>query len=387
MTHQNKGRIGVIIQNVETEGGAFSYESRLIEILNGQEFLFFEKVIFCPKSLFKSIKIQFPNIAVRTYKKSFFTLLFLGLRQSLPGYKLLKAMGLKHGKLERSLKQNGIDLAYFLSPNPLVLDLVDTTFITTIWDLGHRDIPEFLEISGDRHYEERETYYQRTLPKSYRVIVDSEHTSKRIQSCYGVISDRVIIGGLLVDRPKGHQRSPDIKAPFFLYPAQFWPHKRHILLLNAFKIVSEQNKVVRLVLTGADKGNLAYIKNYAVQLGISDRVDFLGFVSRAELNGLIQSAKCLVFPTQLGPTNLPPIEAALNGTFSIISKFHNDINLDHPLIKKVLEQDPSDWATHMLQALSNEVESAIPLILDHEHFKNRLVEEFKLFLSVREEWE
>jgi hypothetical protein len=41
----------------------------------------------------------------------------------------------------------------------------------------------------------------------------------------------------------------------------------------------------------------------------------------------------------------------------------------------------------MLQALSNEVESAIPLILDHEHFKNRLVEEFKLFLSVREEWE
>ena len=387
MLHQIKGRIGVIIQNADTEGGAFSYESRVIEILNSEEFLFFEKIIFCPKKLFKSTRIQFPNNTVRTYKKSFFTFLFLGLRQSLPGYKFLKAMGLKYGKLERSLKQNGIGLAYFLSPNPLVLDLVDTTFITTIWDLGHRDIPEFLEISGDRHYEERETYYQRTLPKSYRVIVDSEHTAKRIQSCYGVISDRVIIGGLLVDKPKRHHSSPDKKAPYFLYPAQFWPHKRHVLLLKAFKIVSEQNKVVRLVLTGADKGNLAYVKNHAVQLGISDRVDFLGFVSRTDLNELIVSAECLVFPTQLGPTNLPPIEAALNGTYSIISKFHEDPNLDHPLIKMVVEQEPSIWASHMLQALSNDVKSITPLKLDHGHFKNRLVEEFELFLTLRDEWD
>ena len=375
----------VLLNNART-GGASSYEREVIKSISLNELSDFEFIIYTPKSLLKTTKEQFTTFRVRSYKAGLLALFFLNLRVTLSGYKILKSIGLKYGRLERKFRQDDVSLAYFLCPNAIALDLVDTPMINTVWDLGHRDLPEFIEISGDRHFEEREFFYRMALPKSFRVVVDTERTSDRIQSVYGVLKNKVIVGGLAVTKPSVPEIMSSKTEQFFLYPAQFWPHKRHALLLEAFKIVCEQNADCKLILTGSDKGNLEHVVQRAKTLGISERIEFMGFVDSPKLATLMQKALCLVFPSQLGPSNLPPLEAAMLGTRSLVSNVHSDPMLSNPLITIVPSQDADVWAEAMLRILTEKEPNFEALPDTESQLLCQLFSSFSEFKTHREEW-
>ena len=386
MTGSPKIRVALVVLNDLGSGGAHNYESEVIRNLASAEKLDFDYLIYAPHKLVGATKLRFPDLKVRPYRSGLITMFFLSLRSSLQGYKLLKTIGLRYGRLERSLVREAVSLAYFLAPNALVLDLVDTPTINTVWDLGHRDIPEFVEITGDRHFEERELFYRHALPKSYRVVVDTEQTSERIQSIYGVLKDRVIIGGLAAIRPSVSETRSRGTSPFFLYPAQFWPHKRHVLLLEAFRIVCNQNSDCKLIFTGGDKGNLNHVMDVAKSLDIASRVEFRGFVGASELAGLMKDAHCVVFPSQLGPSNLPPLEAAMLGTRSLMSNVHFDPLLIHPLIKTVASQNAEVWAMEMLRMLAETKAEFDPLVQPKSNFATQLCDALNAFQAHRNEW-
>jgi glycosyltransferase involved in cell wall biosynthesis len=56
-------------------------------------------------------------------------------------------------------------------------------------------------------------------------------------------------------------------------------------------------------------------------------VHYLGFVTREEYYALLKCSAGLVFPSMIGPTNLPPLEAQILGKPMSISDFH-EINFD-----------------------------------------------------------
>ena len=102
----------------------------------------------------------------------------------------------------------------------------------------------------------------------------------------------------------------NINTPYLFYPAQFWAHKNHINLLLALRILREQYHLpLSLVLVGSDKGNEAYVRRQVTELGLEDRVFFLGFIPRAELLALYRGAFSLTYVTAFVPENLPPLEA------------------------------------------------------------------------------
>ena len=379
-------KVALVVLNDGHAGGAHGYEATEIRKMCENAGADFDFIIFSPKRLAASTKSRFPGIKVRTFRNGLLTMFMLNLRHSLAGYKLLKTVGLRYGQFERSLIKESVSLVYFLSPNPLALDLVDIPMITTVWDLGHRDIPEFVEISGDRHFEEREFFYRQTIPKSFRVIVDTDQTAKRLQAIYGALKDRILVQGLGVMQPVVSEHIDNAEFPFFLYPAQFWPHKRHILLLKAFQIVCQQDTNCRLILTGSDKGNLNYVIKVAEELGIRDRIEFRGFVTSSELAILMMNAHGLVFPSQLGPSNMPPLEAALLGTPALISNVHFDPLLNHPLIRLVSSQNPKDWANEMLRVLSSPKSTITPLVINNENSHTTLTTALVEFATLRAEW-
>jgi glycosyltransferase involved in cell wall biosynthesis len=96
---------------------------------------------------------------------------------------------------------------------------------------------------------------------------------------------------------------------FYFYPAQFWAHKNHYALVQAFAIVSQKNPSAKLVLSGSDKGNKKYIEELVSKLNLSEKVLFVGFISDEEVFALYKNAIALVMPTLLGPTNMPLLEA------------------------------------------------------------------------------
>src|ERR1043166_2005499 len=98
-----------------------------------------------------------------------------------------------------------------------------------------------------------------------------------------------------------------ISGQFLLYPAQFWPHKNHLRLLQAAKLLHERHGWDgTVVCCGSDKGNIGYLQQRAKALGIQHKVHFLGFVKRSELLALYRGAFALCFPSYFGPDNLPP---------------------------------------------------------------------------------
>jgi glycosyltransferase involved in cell wall biosynthesis len=217
----------------------------------------------------------------------------------------------------------GIDLVWYLSP---YYEVVPVPFVATVWDLAHRQMPYFPEVStapGAWRWESRESYYQYVLPRAARVIVSNIAAVDSVH-LYGVQDANIRTIPLCVDvealRASGS--FPDQGVPpagvtalglepqkYLLYPAQFWPHKNHITLVDMLKILQDRGHDLKLVFTGADKGNQSFIEDYVKGLGLQDEVIFTGFVSTDTLHQLYRNAFALVFASLLGPDNLPPLEA------------------------------------------------------------------------------
>ena len=92
---------------------------------------------------------------------------------------------------EKRLDGEKIDLVYFLSPSALALDLVTHNYIFTIWDLSHRDTPEFPEVNHWREFESREILYNNAPKKAIAVLTDSELGKSNAIRRYGLDKERV----------------------------------------------------------------------------------------------------------------------------------------------------------------------------------------------------
>lgn len=242
-----------------------------------------------------------------------------------------------------------LDLAYFTVPAFVQIDI---PYIFTLWDLGHRTIPEFPEMRAGRlPWDEREMLCRRMLPRASYVVVGNEAGGKEARNFYGLARERVVAV------PFPNPDFSDVVAtpvawlkpgPFFLYPAQGWPHKNHHTLIAALaRLRAEGDTATRLVLVGSDQGNVRHLRDTAAAFGVSDRVDFGGFVSRAELKSLYGAATALVFPSLLGPNNLPPQEAAVLGCPAIISDLPGHREQMRSGARYVAPLDADAWATAM----------------------------------------
>jgi glycosyltransferase involved in cell wall biosynthesis len=294
-------------------------------------------------------------------KISYFSKILRYLKRSLLLLELsnvIKYLGLT-GSIEKILTRYHIDLVYFLSPSPLARDLEKTNFIATIWDLCHRDNPEFPEIREGYQFEKREAVYKHILPKATAILVDSYEGKVNVVRRYCIDDERVyvmpfqamasvrdhaIADGLDIDISKIYS----IDIPYIFYPAQFWPHKNHVYILDGLKeLESSYGLTVGAIFSGGDQGNLRYVKDYAKMLGISSRVRFAGFVPNEEIPALYKKSLALVMPTYFGPTNLPPIEAFELGVpvlYSDLPGLRDQVG-DAALLMNL--NDPGSMALHL----------------------------------------
>ena len=257
-------------------------------------------------------------------------------------------------RTRKQLKRLGIDLAYFSSPSHMALRLGDFPYVFTVWDTGHRDLPEFEEMASPKEYATRENLYQNAIPKAFHVMVESEATGRKLEQFYGLQSNNWTAIGLLPRVDDVPIIEPSIDGDYIIYPAARWRHKNHETLFKAFKKVLKDVPDLKLVLTGAEAGYGTELANLISEMGISDAVIDLSLVSRGELLGLIKHSKALVMPTLLGPTNIPPLEALALGTHAIISDVHDYGTEVDGLVTKVPATEPSAWAEAILTVLRQE---------------------------------
>ncbi|MBL8777963.1 MAG: glycosyltransferase family 4 protein [Acidimicrobiales bacterium] len=99
------------------------------------------------------------------------------------------------------------------------------------------------------------------------------------------------------------------ERPFFVFPAITYPHKNHLLLVRALPAVAD----AVLVLTGGAAQLERAVLAEAEALGVADRVRRPGRVPRADLDGLLDAATALLFPSTFEGFGAPVLEAMSRG--------------------------------------------------------------------------
>jgi len=322
-----KLNIAVVLDQEIFHGGGFQYGLSIILLLKKNEnekynFIFFttfKKNI----DILKKNNIEAVSLGLSRANKIFS---YIKRNQSI--YRMQKALKINlTNKFDRILKKYNIDLIYFITPSSFSLFTEQFNFIFTAWDSCHRDFPEFPEVNIYGEFEIRENLYKNALPKATKVITESDLGRINIINRYNLDADRVVSLSMLpwiasnanfmkVSDEEYKQNYVDIKkkynieGKYIFYPAQFWPHKNHIYILEGLKILKEKyNKKIYAVFSGSYKGNLGCILKKTKELGLEDQIYYIGFVDSQEMPYLYKQALALVMPTYFGPTNIPPLEA------------------------------------------------------------------------------
>lgn len=208
----------------------------------------------------------------------------------------------------------------YLSPVPA---------LATIHDLMHRYERRFPEVGNRKEYSWREWHYRNTCRWSQGILVDSRIGRQQVLDSYEVMPEKIHV------LPYCPPTYPDINDEadklwarstlphkYLFYPAQFWEHKNHKLLVRAVGILKGRFPDIRLVLAGAPKNGYASAQALVRQLGLSDNVQFLGYVPESRMPLLYRRARALVMPTFFGPTNIPPLEAMKLGCPVAVSNIY-----------------------------------------------------------------
>jgi len=216
------------------------------------------------------------------------------------------------------IEKVGLDLVHYPATTiyPLTLNV---PCVLTFWDMQHEFYPQFFP---QKVLHERARTFRPSAKKAIRVIAPSRHTRQTLQEKYKLSAERITVippaAGSIFRSPIDSGEIVKVKSKYHLpdrflfYPANPWPHKNHISLLKALKILKNEFRTTcPLVLTGALQGqhNVNLEQELRKYPEIADFVIQLGYVPVSDLPALYAAAELLVFPSLFEGFGLPILEA------------------------------------------------------------------------------
>lgn len=218
--------------------------------------------------------------------------------------------------LHRKMRAENCTLWFFPSQDSISF-LFPLSSVVAIHDLMHRYEPHFPEIGNKKEYAIREYAYSNMTKWCKAIFVDSNVGKKHVQESYAAKSHKILvlpfISGQLFSQnystPKNFDEKYQLTEKYLFYPAQFWLHKNHLNLLEAFKLIKDEFPELHLVFVGAQKNSLDLVNKKIQELQLTEKVNHFGFVDECDIPEFYRRAFALIMPTYCGPTNIPPLEA------------------------------------------------------------------------------
>jgi glycosyltransferase involved in cell wall biosynthesis len=183
--------------------------------------------------------------------------------------------------------------------------------VLTIHDLQYLYYPEYFTKA-------KLTYLKTMVPRSAEVarlvLTPSDYSRRTVIERLNIDPSIVVvvphgISPRTIKVSSNVRERYGISGRFFLYPAITYPHKNHLVLIEAFAKVLNDFPETMLVLTGAKGSMEVRIAKEVAKLGINDSVLRLGYIPSADLDALYVEAVAMTFPSRFEGFGAPVLEA------------------------------------------------------------------------------
>lgn len=235
------------------------------------------------------------------------------LRRVLDRHVVPYALAHRHERSDGTIERLGFDVVHFTR------QVAFETAMPSVYhphDLQHIHLPGYFT-AAERHF--RSVVYRRYARQARVVVATSTWCRDDFVRHLGIPAEKVRVVPLApvtaayaeptaAEIAAMRQRVPD---DFLFYPAQTWPHKNHVALIDAVAALRQRGVVVPLVFSGRANEWRAAIEQRARERGVDGQVTFTGFVTPAELQVLYRLARAVAIPTLFEAASFPLWEAWL----------------------------------------------------------------------------
>jgi len=308
-------KIAIISDSKENSGGSIHVTLSAAKSLQNLNISNLDlDFVVTQKSVYEKLKNQYNNKIKLLDENTFFFKISSFLYRNF-FFKKIYHKFLLDNYFETFVKKNKYDLVFFITPSSLLLLCNKVNFIYSIWEFAHKEHPSLPEYN-ENTVTNKDNYYNYACKHAFKIILFNEKSKNDFYKYYLVDKSKLetfFFGPLLTNIPvKNNSKIDELikNKKYIFYPAQFWPHKNHIYLLEALKKYNEnKEKKIFLILTGHDKGNLTFIKNRINNLGIINEVFIFNYLNDDEICYLYKNCFAVAFPSLVGSQSLPLFEA------------------------------------------------------------------------------
>lgn len=187
--------------------------------------------------------------------------------------------------------------------------------VTTIFDIQQEYYPENFDKTVLKN---RRLLTRETVNNAQKLLTISEFSKKTIVEKYSADESIIKVTYLdaddsfnkTIEQDKLEEIRKKLPEKFILYPANMWPHKNHIALLNAFaKVKKEKHLPLKLVFTGAQERETEQIKKVIKDNNLRDDVIYLGYLPQDDVRYVFACANMIAFPSLFEGFGIPLVEA------------------------------------------------------------------------------
>jgi glycosyltransferase involved in cell wall biosynthesis len=285
--------IFIVAYNVNSGGGLILLEELLVGIPNNQEFVLYAD---------SRVNIKFAhNINVKKVNPSL----------------------ISRFKAELEIRSNSRekDLVFCFGNFPPLFNL--KAFVTVFFQ--NRILVDNTNISNFKFKKFLRLFFERIIFKFIAIhadeyIVQSESMRDLLIKNIKNIPTRVspFTKNFNFSKKKTH-RKQDVNKYVFIYPASLDPHKNHINLVMAWKVLLDKKLKPKLLLT---TNKALFLKEFSELTGLVSvlNISFVGHVSHEILSKIYSESDCLIYPSISESYGLPLVECNLNNMPIIASE-------------------------------------------------------------------